>query len=88
MTYSGLSFSLEDKQTISLVKDCFQKSDSHTCTAALIVVNKLQKKASKSNQYSCQSRLLGLEANLILSMNQKLKKRRARTMLSQVRKYC
>ena len=49
------------------------------CNKALFKINDFQKNAAMNKKFSCQTRLLGLEANLIMAMNAKLKSAAAPT---------
>ena len=69
-----------------LIKNCYE--DSKTCNAALLKINNFQKNAGKNKKYSCQTRLLGLEANLIMAMNSNLKRKEAKSIIKAVKKYC
>ena len=69
-----------------IVKSCYQ--DRSFCKQALLKVNKYQKKASANKKFSCQTRLLGLEANLIMAMNDNLRKMDAKSIIYDVKRYC
>tara|TARA_B100000579_G_C22604513_1_gene744242 strand:- start:186 stop:539 length:354 start_codon:yes stop_codon:yes gene_type:complete len=69
-----------------LVKSCYK--DAKSCNAALLRINNYQKKASTNKKFSCQTRLLGLEANLIMAMNYKLKRREVKSIIQAVKKHC
>jgi len=69
-----------------LVKRCYK--DTRFCNSALLKINNYQKKAGISKKFSCQTRLLGLEANLIMAMNSNLKRKDAKSMIQSLKKYC
>ena len=69
-----------------LVKSCYK--DSESCSSALYKIHKYQKKSAIKKKFSCQTRLLGLEANLIMAMNANLKKKDAESIIKAVKKYC
>ena len=69
-----------------LVKSCYKDADS--CYSALYKINNYQKKSAINKKFSCQTRLLGLEANLIMAMNSNLKKKEAELIIQAVKKYC
>ena len=69
-----------------LVKSCYKHTDS--CKIALLKIHKHQKNAAKKKNFSCQTRLLGLEANLIMAMNFNLKRKEAMSIIQAVKKYC
>ena len=69
-----------------LVKNCYK--DTQSCEKALLKINNYQKNAAKNKKFSCQTRLLGLEANLIMVMNSNLKGNEAKSMIQAVKEYC
>ena len=70
----------------NLFTTCYSKTES--CKSFLLKLNNYQKNAAKNKKFSCQTRLLGLEANLIMAMNFTLKKEDVRKNIKAVRKYC
>ena len=70
----------------TLVKSCYR--DIKSCNKALLKINNYQKNAAINKKFSCQTRLLGLEANLIMAMNSNLKKDEAKSIIQAVKKYC
>tara|TARA_B100000579_G_C22194738_1_gene560169 strand:+ start:65 stop:397 length:333 start_codon:yes stop_codon:yes gene_type:complete len=69
-----------------LVKSCY--SDSKSCKKALSQIYTYQKNAATTKKFSCQTRLLGLEANLIMAMNSNLKRKDAKTIIQSIKEYC
>ena len=69
-----------------LVKNCHK--DTQSCEKALLKINNYQKNAAKNKKFSCQTRLLGLEANLIMGMNSNFKGNDAKSMIQAVKEYC
>ena len=69
-----------------LVKSCYK--DIISCEEVLSKVNSYQKKAAINKQLSCQTRLLGLEANLIMAMNYNLKIKDTKNIMNAMRRYC
>tara|TARA_B100001029_G_C15008395_1_gene422597 strand:+ start:428 stop:676 length:249 start_codon:yes stop_codon:yes gene_type:complete len=69
-----------------LVKSCYKNIES--CNKALFKIHNYQKYAAINKNFPCQTRLLGLEANLIMAMNSNLKRKDAKSMIQAVRKYC
>ena len=69
-----------------LVMSCYKDIDS--CNSALIKLHYHQKNAAIYKKFSCQTRLLGLEANLIMAMNSNFKKKDAKRIIQAVKKYC
>ncbi len=70
----------------SLVKSCYK--DIISCEEVLLKVNSYQKKVAINKNLSCQTRLLGLEANLIMAMNSNLKIKDAKNIMNAMRRYC
>ena len=69
-----------------LVRSCYK--DITSCNEALSKIYDYQKKAAINKKFSCQTRLLGLEANLIMAMNSNLKKNEAKSIIDDIKKYC
>ena len=82
-----MAFEYKDYLVIdSLVKSCYENTES--CNSALIKINSFQKNAAINKKFSCQTRLLGLEANLIMAMNFNLKRKEAKNIIDSLKKYC
>jgi len=82
-----MSFEAKDYQLIDvLVKSCYQNTES--CDSALFKIHNYQKNAAINKKFSCQTRLLGLEANLIMAMNSNLKRKDSKSIIQAVKKYC
>ncbi len=69
-----------------LVDSCYKDKDF--CNDSLFKINNYQKNAAKNKNFSCQTRLLGLEANLIMAMNSNLKINEGKNLIDSVKKYC
>tara|TARA_B100001029_G_C15004649_1_gene420290 strand:- start:718 stop:1044 length:327 start_codon:yes stop_codon:yes gene_type:complete len=69
-----------------LVKRCYK--DLETCNSALFKIHNYQKNAAANKKFSCQTRLLGLEANLIMVMNFNSREREAQSIIQAVKKHC
>ena len=69
-----------------LVLRCY--NDIKYCEKALFKINGYQKDAAINKKFSCQTRLLGLEANLIMATNSKFKRKEAKSILDSIKKYC
>ena len=69
-----------------LVKSCYR--DIKSCDQTLLKINNYQINAAKNKKFSCQTRLLGLEANLVMAINSNLKRREAKSIIKAVKKYC
>ena len=69
-----------------LLRDCYK--DMRSCNKALFDVHNYQKKAAINKKFSCQTRLLGLEANLIMAMNSNLKRKDAKSIIDAIKIFC
>tara|TARA_B100000579_G_scaffold408628_1_gene396917 strand:- start:592 stop:918 length:327 start_codon:yes stop_codon:yes gene_type:complete len=69
-----------------LLKSCYK--DTKFCNKALFMINSYQKRAVINKKFSCQTRLLGLEANVIMAMNSNFKKNEAKSIIQAMKKYC
>ena len=69
-----------------LVNRCYEEIEN--CNAALFKISNYQKNAAINKKFSCQTRLLGLEANLIMAMNSNLKKKEANSIKQSLKKHC
>ena len=69
-----------------LVLRCYK--DINSCKKALFKINEYQKNAAINKKFSCQTRLLGLEANLIMAMNSNFKRKEAKSIIDSINKYC
>ena len=70
----------------TLVMRCYK--DIKSCKEALFEINDYQKSAAINKKFSCQTRLLGLEANLIMAMNSNFKRKEAKSIIDSIKKYC
>ena len=70
----------------TLVMRCYK--DIKSCKEALFKINDYQKNAAINKKFSCQTRLLGLEANLIMAMNSNFKRKEAKSIIDSIKKYC
>ena len=69
-----------------LVKSCYK--DIKSCNLSLSRIHDYQKTSARNKKFSCQTRLLGLEANIIMAMNSNLKKKQYESIIKAVKKYC
>ena len=69
-----------------LVFRCYK--DISSCKKSLYKINGYQKNAAINKKFSCQTRLLGLEANLIMAMNSNFKSKEAKSIIESIKKYC
>jgi len=69
-----------------LVRSCYK--DMKNCNPAVFKINNYQKYAARNKKFSCQTRLLGLEANLIMAMNSNFKRKEAKSIIDSIKKYC
>ena len=70
----------------ALLKSCYK--DTENCQSALIKIHSYQKNAAINKKFSCQTRLLGLESNLIMAMNYNLRIKDSKNIIQAVKKYC
>ena len=70
----------------TMVFRCYR--DIRSCKKALVEINSYQKNAAINKKFSCQTRLLGLEANLIMAMNSNYKRKEAKSIIHAIKKYC
>ena len=70
----------------TLVKSCYR--DIKSCNKALLEINNYQKNAAINKKFSCQTRLLGLEANLIKATNSNFKRKEVKNIIDAIKKYC
>ena len=70
----------------TLVKSCYR--DIKSCNKALLKINNYQKNAAINKKFSCQTRLLGLEANLIKATNSNFKRKEVKNIIDAIKKYC
>ena len=78
--------SKEYKEIDKLVSRCYK--DIKSCKKALFKINDYQRNAAINKKFSCQTRLLGLEANLIMAMNSKFKRKESKSIFYAIKKYC
>jgi len=69
-----------------LVMRCYK--DVKSCKEALFKINEYQKNAAINKKFSCQTRLLGLEANLIMVTNSNFKRKEAKNIINFIKKHC
>ena len=69
-----------------LVLRCYK--DIKSCKEVLLKINEYQKNAAINKKFSCQTRLLGLEANLIMATNSNFKRKEAKSIIDSIKKYC
>ena len=82
-----VSAGLKKHQEINFLVDrCFL--DLSNCKDALVRIHSYQVEAGSDKDFSCQTNLLGLEANLLMAMNNNLKKKKTYNIVKAVKKYC
>ena len=69
-----------------LVNSCYK--DKGACNLALSKIHRYQRTSAINKKFSCQTRLLGLEANLIMVMNSNFKRNQAKSIIQAIKKYC
>ena len=80
------NYSNDYREIDMLVLRCYK--DIKFCKKALFKTNEYQKNAAKNKKFSCQTRLLGLEANLVMAMNSNFKRKEAKSIIDYIKKYC
>ena len=89
-SFSGLiskaNYFIDDQIINLLVNSCYE--DISTCKQVLSKINNFQKKAADNKKFSCQTRLLGLEANILMAMNYNFKAKEAKSIIDYISKYC
>ena len=70
----------------TLLSSCYR--DKTSCDKALFKIHNHQKNAAMNKKFSCQTRLLGLEANLIMAANSNFKRKEAKSIIDSIKKYC
>ena len=82
-----VSAGFKNQQEINLLVDrCLL--DSSYCKEALVIIHSYQVEAASDKDFPCQTRLLGLESNLLMAMNNNLKKKKTYNIVKAVKKYC
>tara|TARA_Y100001968_G_C19214350_1_gene646383 strand:- start:331 stop:657 length:327 start_codon:yes stop_codon:yes gene_type:complete len=71
-----------------LAQPCFFASRFEECKRSLIKLEDLQNKAALREDYACQTRLLGLQTDLMLIMNHQKRKASPITMIKEVKSFC
>ena len=70
-----VSASVQNHKEINIMIDrCIR--DQANCKDALVRIHFYQVQASNDENFPCQTRLLGLEANIIMAMNDNLKRKK------------
>ncbi len=73
---------------LSLSKECFNSRERQTCLNAIEGIEEFQLMSASQENYSCQTRLLGLESKLIMVILNKHKNRSHLTTLKEVHNFC
>ena len=71
-----------------LVNQCFISKKKEDCRELLIQLEALQLQELKSENYSCQTRLLGLQSHVIMIMQELTKRVSYQEILNEVKEYC
>ena len=86
-SFGVVSAGLKKHQEINhLVDRCVL--DLSNCKEALVRIHSYQVDAASDKDFSCQTSLLGLEANLLMAMNNNFKKKKTYNIVKAVKKYC
>ena len=73
---------------LSLSKQCFNSRERQTCLNAIEKIEDFQLISGSQENYSCQTRLLGLESKLIMVLLNKHKNRSHLNTLKEVHTFC
>ena len=73
---------------LSLSKECFNSRETQTCLSAIDQIEEFQLISGSHENYSCQTRLLGLESKLIMVLLNKHKNRSHLNTLKEVHTFC
>ena len=73
---------------LSLSNECFNSRERQTCLNAIEQIEELQLISGSQENYSCQTRLLGLESKLIMVILNKHKNPSRLSTLMEVQKFC
>ena len=84
---ASVSAGFKNDPEIDLLLDrCFL--DLSNCKEVLVKIHSYQVEAASDKDFPCQTSLLGLEANLLMAMNNNLKKKKTYNIVKAVKKYC
>ena len=72
----------------ALTLQCIRTSSSSTCQKALTYAEVLQRNAAAQGNYGCQTRLLGLQADLLMIGFKTVRTRSALLMLKEAKSLC
>tara|TARA_Y100001968_G_C19200540_1_gene639730 strand:+ start:497 stop:856 length:360 start_codon:yes stop_codon:yes gene_type:complete len=75
-------------QISPLIDKCLNFYSKDICRKALIKIHSLQNKALNNGKYSCQTRLLGLEAELIMLMYRESRVSNRKELIDEVSEVC
>ena len=73
---------------LEITKKCLNQSGKANCTKALIGLETLQIKESDRENYSCQTRILALQANVIIMMQELSKRVSYSQIIKEVEEHC
>ena len=73
---------------LSLSNECFNSRERQTCLNAIEQIEEFQLISGSQENYSCQTRLLGLESKLIMVILNKHKNRSRLITLQEVQTFC
>ena len=73
---------------LSLSNECFNSRERQTCLNAIEQIEEFQLISGSQENYSCQTRLLGLESKLIMVILNKHKNRSHLNTLKEVHTFC
>ena len=72
----------------SIVNDCYISNKREICQKALIKLEFLQSQEAANQNYSCQTRLLGLQADLIMRMQTNGRRSPNKKLFKEIKQFC
>ena len=70
------------------IHKCLKTNNDNVCKIALVKTNFYQSNAAKNSNFPCQTRLLGLEANLIMILKKENRYEKTLKALEDVKAHC
>tara|TARA_Y100001968_G_scaffold309654_1_gene329694 strand:- start:1181 stop:1543 length:363 start_codon:yes stop_codon:yes gene_type:complete len=87
-TYTSLSETSLKENLFSLVNGCLSMDQLAACKKAISILEESQLDEALAENYSCQSRLLALQSELILIMQKLNKNQSSKNIVKEVKQYC
>tara|TARA_Y100001968_G_scaffold292816_2_gene298363 strand:- start:51894 stop:52259 length:366 start_codon:yes stop_codon:yes gene_type:complete len=77
-----------NKEFIDLLQKCFLEKEYNVCKESLIELEKLQEEKSSIQNYPCQTRLLGIQSEIIMTMNTVKKYNIKKQNFEEIKNFC